>query len=144
MTGGAGFIGSHLSEALLDQGHEVRVVDCLTDYYDTDQKCDNLDRLRDRAEIIDADLRSDALARLVDGIDVVFHQAGQPGVRLSWADGFPAYESNNVLATQRLLEACRGTALRRFVFGRARRSTATPSGTPPSRTTFPSPGAPTA
>jgi UDP-glucuronate 4-epimerase len=53
---------------------------------------------------------------LLEGIDVVFHQAGQPGVRLSWADGFPLYVSRTILATQSLLEASRCHALRRFVF----------------------------
>jgi UDP-glucuronate 4-epimerase len=116
VTGGAGFIGSHLAEALLDEGHQVRIVDCLTEYYDTGQKRDNLERLDGRAEISDGDLRSTPIAPLLDGIDVVFHQAGQPGVRVSWADGFPAYETNNILATQRLLEACRDHPLTRLVF----------------------------
>lgn len=116
MTGGAGFIGSHLAEALLDEGHEVRVVDCLTDYYDVGQKHDNLSRFGARVDVMDADLRTAPLAPVLDGIDVVFHQAGQPGVRLSWADGFPAYESHNVLATQRLLEGCRDHQVERFVF----------------------------
>jgi UDP-glucose 4-epimerase len=116
VTGGAGFIGAHLSEALLAQGHEVRVVDCLTDYYDPSIKQANLDRLGAGVEVVRADLRTDELAELVEGIDVVFHQAGQPGVRLSWAEGFRAYESSNVLGTQRLLEACRGRDLQRFVF----------------------------
>jgi nucleoside-diphosphate-sugar epimerase len=118
VTGGAGFIGSHLVEALLDGGDDVRVVDCLTDYYDLAQKEANLDRLsaRDRCEIVFADLRDTAIEPLLDGIDVVYHQAGQPGVRLSWAEGFQAYDSCNILATQRLLEACRAVPVDRFVF----------------------------
>ena len=116
VTGGAGFIGAHLTEALVAQGHDVRVVDCLTDYYDPAIKQANLDRLDAGVEVVQADLRTDDLADLIDDVDVVFHQAGQPGVRLSWAEGFRAYESSNVLGTQRLLEACRGRDLRRFVF----------------------------
>lgn len=118
VTGGAGFIGSHLVEALLDGGDDVRVVDCLTDYYDVAQKEGNLDRLasRDRCEIVLADLRDTVIEALLDGVDVVYHQAGQPGVRLSWADGFGAYDSCNILATQRLLEACRAVPVDRFVF----------------------------
>ncbi len=117
VTGGAGFIGSHLVEALLDGGDRVRVVDCLTDYYPVEQKEANLDRFASRSgcEVVLADLREADLAPLVDGIDVVYHQAGQPGVRLSWAEGFAAYDSCNILATQRLLEACRDTPIERFV-----------------------------
>jgi UDP-glucuronate 4-epimerase len=116
VTGGAGFIGSHLAQSLLDHGHQVRVVDNLSDYYEVDQKLDNLDQLGDRADVRRGDLRTDDLGPLVEDCDVVFHQAAQPGVRLSWADGFEAYDTCNILATQRLLEACRGTALTRFVF----------------------------
>lgn len=118
VTGGAGFIGSHLTDALLADGHRVRVVDCFTDFYDRDLKTGNVEQFRgnDRAEVIEADLRDADLAALLDGIDVVFHQAGQPGVRLSWGEGFGAYESLNVVATQRLLEAARAVPLRRFVF----------------------------
>jgi UDP-glucuronate 4-epimerase len=118
VTGGAGFIGSHLVEALLDAGDTVRVVDCLTDYYDVAQKEANLDRLATRTgcEIVLADLREVDPTPLLDGVDVVYHQAGQPGVRLSWADGFAAYDSCNILATQRLLEASRDTDIERFVF----------------------------
>lgn len=118
VTGGAGFIGSNLVEALLDAGDEVRVVDCLTDYYDLSQKEANLDRLasREGSEIVLADLREADLAPMLDDVDVVYHHAGQPGVRLSWAEGFAAYDTCNILATQRLLEACRGTAIDRFVF----------------------------
>jgi len=111
-------VGSNLVEALLDGGDQVRVVDCLTDYYDVAQKEGNLDRVaaRDGCEIALADLRETDIAPLLDGIDVVYHQAGQPGVRLSWAEGFAAYDSCNILATQRLLEACRDTPIDRFVF----------------------------
>ena len=116
VTGGAGFIGSHLAEALVARGDEVRVVDCLTPYYDGDQKRANLLALEGRAEILTTDLGDGDLAPLVADIDVVFHQAGQPGVRLSWGDGFGAYEYNNIRATQRLLEACRDVPLKRFVY----------------------------
>ena len=118
VTGGAGFIGSHLVEALLDEGDQVRLVDCLTDYYDVGQKEANLDRLASRpgAEIVFADLRESDITPMLDGIDVVYHQAGQPGVRLSWAEGFAAYDTCNILATQRLLEACRVATIDRFVF----------------------------
>ncbi len=116
VTGGAGFIGSHLAQRLLEDGHQVRIVDTLTDYYDIDQKLDNLELVGGGAEILDADLRTADLRSLVADRDVVFHLAAQPGVRLSWAEGFADYDTCNVLATQRLLEACRGTHLTRFVY----------------------------
>jgi nucleoside-diphosphate-sugar epimerase len=118
VTGGAGFIGSHLVEALLERGDDVRVVDSLTNYYDLAQKEANLDRLASRSgtDIVLADLRDADVPALLDGVEVVYHQAGQPGVRLSWAEGFSVYDSCNILATQRLLEGCRDAPLSRFVF----------------------------
>ena len=65
VTGGAGFIGSHLAQALLEDGHQVRIVDNLTDYYDIDQKLDNLESVGGGAEILDADLRTADLRSLV-------------------------------------------------------------------------------
>lgn len=118
VTGAAGFIGSHLTERLIAEGHRVRGVDCLTPYYDIRQKVENL-RVLSRLSAfqwIEADLRSTNLADVLDGIDVVFHQAGQPGVRESWASGFGSYVEHNIQATQRLLEAARSTDLQRFVF----------------------------
>jgi len=99
VTGAAGFIGSHLAEALAASGHEVRGVDCFTDYYDPAEKEANARAL----EVERLDLAADALA--LEGVDGVFHLAGQPGVR-SFGDVFPLYLRRNVLATQRVLEAC--------------------------------------
>lgn len=118
VTGVAGFIGSQLAEALLDEGHDVVGVDAFTPYYDRAQKDANLAALHDRSgfRLIDADLRDADLDALVDGVDVVYHQAAQPGVRLSWSEGFATYDSCNVLATQRLLEASLQSGVRRFVY----------------------------
>lgn len=118
VTGGAGFIGSHLTEALLARGDSVRVVDCLTYYYDPEVKKRNIATAaaHERCEWVRDDLRTADLADLLDGIDVVFHQAGQPGVRLSWAEGFATYDSINIGATQRLLEAARHSKIDRFVY----------------------------
>jgi nucleoside-diphosphate-sugar epimerase len=117
VTGAAGFVGSHLTERLVADGSRVRAVDCLTDYYDVRQKRENLRVLGelDGVEIVEADLRSSPLPGLLEGVDVVFHQAGQPGVRASW-DRFASYVEHNVLVTQRLLEASAAADLRRFVF----------------------------
>jgi nucleoside-diphosphate-sugar epimerase len=105
VTGAAGFIGSHLAEALGDAGHEVVGVDCFTDYYDPAEKERNAQRL----DVRRLDLADEPLE--LDGVDGVFHLAGQPGVR-SFGDVFPLYLRRNVLATQRILEACTATGTR--------------------------------
>jgi UDP-glucuronate 4-epimerase len=118
VTGAAGFVGSHTCEALLRLGHEVRGVDALTDYYDPGLKKANLQVLHDWSsfEFTQADLLDADLADLLDGVDVVYHLAAQPGVRASWETGFAVYAEANVLATQRLLEATRHSAVRRLVY----------------------------
>jgi nucleoside-diphosphate-sugar epimerase len=107
VTGVAGFVGSHLAEALLERGDTVIGVDCFTPYYDESQKRENIEiaRASSKFELVERDLRTSVIEDLLDGIDAVFHQAAQPGVRLSWADGFGEYVAHNVIATQRLLEA---------------------------------------
>jgi nucleoside-diphosphate-sugar epimerase len=118
VTGVAGFLGSHLAEALVAAGQRVRGVDCFTPYYDPAVKRANLGGLvtSPRFELVAADLRSAELASLLDGVDVVFHLAGQPGVRPSWSSAFARYAELNVLVTQRLLDAVKETPLRRFVY----------------------------
>ncbi len=118
VTGCAGFIGSHLTEALLAQGAEVIGVDALIPFYDRRFKRQNLAPLltHPRFTFIEGDLTQMALEPLLDGVDVVFHIAGQPGVRDSWGAKFDAYARNNVLATERLLHAMVGSNVQRFVF----------------------------
>ena len=118
VTGAAGFIGSHLVDRLLAMGRSVIGVDLFTDYYDTSIKRSNLDAARHEArfELVEIDLARDDVDELVEGVDVIFHLAGQPGVRASWGAGFDEYLNRNILATQRLLEACKGKTLERFVF----------------------------
>ena len=117
VTGAAGFIGSQLAVRLAGDGEEVTGLDAFTDYYDLDTKRSNADAAqRAGARIVEADLRSADLASLLDGVDVVFHQAAQPGVRASWDERFADYATHNVLGTQRLLEAARHTAVERFVY----------------------------
>lgn len=118
VTGAAGFIGSHLVDALLREGVEVRGVDSFTDYYDPAVKERNLVSASAIAsfELVRSDLRTGDLRPLLDGVDDVYHLAAQPGVRLSWSSGFATYESQNVLATQRLLDAIVGRPVRRVVY----------------------------
>jgi nucleoside-diphosphate-sugar epimerase len=117
VTGAAGFVGSHLVEALVARGDTVVGVDCFTPYYDVAQKHANVAGFADRDVVmVEADLRVAPIEPLLDGVDVVFHQAAQPGVRLSWAGGFHDYVDHNVIVTQRLLEAVRVAGARRFVY----------------------------
>ena len=117
VTGAAGFIGSHLSERLLAEGWRVRALDCVTGYYDESQKLANLAVLEPLpgCEIVQEDMRTCDVGEVLRGVDVVFHQAGQPGVRASW-DRFASYVEHNIGVTQRLLQACVGGAISRFVF----------------------------
>jgi nucleoside-diphosphate-sugar epimerase len=118
VTGVAGFVGSTLADALVARGDHVVGIDCITPYYDRDIKRANVAPLltSPRFELVDADLRTASIAPMLDGATTVFHQAAQPGVRLSWADGFGEYDSHNVLATQRLLEAARLVGACRVVY----------------------------
>jgi len=99
-------------------GHRVVGVDCFTGYYPPECKRANLAGLmgNPRFELRKMDLRTAGLNGLLDGVDAVFHQAGQPGVRHSWSAGFDDYLTHNVTATQRLLEASIGAGLSRFIY----------------------------
>lgn len=118
VTGAAGFVGSTLSRRLRRDGWDVVGIDAFTDYYDVDRKRRNAAAVQAAGvELVEGDLVSMDLETTLAGADVVFHQAGQPGVRASWGDGFAPYVERNVLATQRLLEALRGhETLKRFVY----------------------------
>ncbi len=118
VTGCAGFIGSHLTDALLAQGNEVVGVDAFTTAYDRASKMRNLQGAWSNARfrLVEADLADADLTALLEGVDVVFHLAGEPGVRQSWGQRFETYVRNNILASERLLDACRGAAVQRFVF----------------------------
>ena len=120
VTGVAGFVGSHLAERLLADGHEVCGIDAFIDYYPRQMKEKNLAALRtqERFTFIEGNLLDLELAPLVDGVDWIFHQAAQAGVRASWGKEFSLYTDCNVLATQRLLEAVvtTGNAIQRLVY----------------------------
>jgi nucleoside-diphosphate-sugar epimerase len=109
VTGAAGFIGAHLCSHLLDHGEEVVGIDSFTEYYDPRRKEANVADLleRDGFTLHRVDLLTAPLTRLFEGADVVYHLAGQPGVRASWGEDFVPYTKRNVLVTQRVLEAAR-------------------------------------
>lgn len=118
VTGAAGFIGSNLARRLCSEGHDVTGVDSFTDYYEVALKKANAANVVGAgARLVEADLNEVDLDQLLDGIEVIFHLAGQPGVRASWGAEFAAYTDCNISATQKLLEAVRGKpGIRRFVF----------------------------
>jgi UDP-glucuronate 4-epimerase len=118
VTGCAGFIGSHLTEALLADGSEVVGVDCFNDNYGRREKLHNLETARewDGFDFVPVDLSRGELGDLVAECDAVYHLAAEPGVRSSWGLRFDQYLRNNVLATQLLLEAMRDNPGTRFVY----------------------------
>jgi UDP-glucuronate 4-epimerase len=118
VTGCAGFIGSHLTETLLDAGHNVVGIDCFNDNYGREQKLTNLRHVREWTdfEFVPIDLSRGDLLSFVSSTDVIFHLAAEPGVRPSWGARYERYVRNNVLATQHLLEACRVAPDTRMVF----------------------------
>jgi UDP-glucose 4-epimerase len=118
VTGCAGFIGSNLTDALLDRGADVIGVDCFNDNYGRRQKLHNLEESMDHRafQFVPIDLARGDVHDLVSEVDTIFHLAAEPGVRASWGDRFETYLRNNVLATQELLEAAKDWPAKRFVF----------------------------
>jgi nucleoside-diphosphate-sugar epimerase len=118
VTGAAGFIGSHLSEALLRDGWVVVGVDSFDDYYSQEEKRANLRVPLGSPDfrVVTQDIGSGGAGTLLEPDDVVYHLAGRPGVRSSWGGDFEQYLRNNVLATQRLLEACAKVGVKKLVF----------------------------
>lgn len=118
VTGAAGFIGSHLCEALLEQGHVVRGLDAFTTFYDPQRKRGNLEQALAHPSftLVTGDLLTAPLDEALDGVEWVAHLAGEPGVSTSWGPSFARYVDRNVLATQRLLEAAVENGVQRLVY----------------------------
>lgn len=117
VTGAAGFVGSHLVQALVDDGREVVAVDCLLpDSYDPAVKVANLDLVEGLpgVEVQIRDLRTDRLDDVVAGADAVINEAAMPGLMKSWTD-FELYANCNLLAVDRLLRAAESAGVQRFV-----------------------------
>ena len=116
VTGGAGFIGSHLVEGLLARGDQVNVLDNFDPYYAPERKRDNLAAVEGRIQLVEGDLRSpEDLSRALEGVEIVAHLAARPGVRPSIEDPV-SYVDNNVRGTQCLLEAMRERGIGRMVY----------------------------
>ncbi|GAB1540435.1 NAD-dependent epimerase/dehydratase family protein [Scytonema sp. NUACC21] len=119
VTGVAGFIGSHLVEALLKQGEEVIGIDEFNDYYDPVLKRKNIAHLQNHPgfRLIEGNIQFLDWQTLLKDVDVVYHQAAQAGVRASWGEGFRLYTERNINSTQILLEAAKDAKqLKRLVF----------------------------
>jgi UDP-glucuronate 4-epimerase len=120
VTGGAGFIGSHLCERLIRDGHDLSIVDEMNDFYDPDLKLENLSAVRafgavrfDQADICDESVMAGIFEEARP--EMVIHLAGRAGVRPS-LDQPLLYERANVYGTVVLLEMCRRMGIRHFVF----------------------------
>jgi UDP-glucose 4-epimerase len=115
VTGCAGFIGSHLTDRLLADGYEVTGIDCFTDYYPRSIKESNIcDAMQHKNfTLIEKDILE---ITSFPGVDYVFHQAAQAGVRASWGSNFSVYTRNNIEVTQRLLEWYTDKPLKKFVY----------------------------
>jgi nucleoside-diphosphate-sugar epimerase len=118
VTGCAGFIGSHLTESLLADGHSVLGVDCFNDNYGRREKLANLAHAQswEAFEFVPVDLSRGDLDEIVADCDAVFHLAAEPGVRASWSQRFETYVRNNVTATQHLLQSASRWPAKRFVY----------------------------
>ena len=116
VTGAAGFIGSHVAERTLADGHDVVLLDGFTDYYDRASKEANVAAAaaHPRATLHELDLRTDDLAPALDGVEAVIHLAAMPGLPRSWTD-METYTACNLLGTYRLVEAARAADVRRFI-----------------------------
>lgn len=117
VSGVAGFIGSHLAERLVRDGQEVIGIDCFLDYYPREVKEENLAGLKKSPNFHfqEANLLELDLPALVQKTDFIFHLAAQAGVRASWGESFSIYTENNIRATQRLLESCKGQKVSKFI-----------------------------
>jgi len=115
VTGCAGFIGSNLVDALLEEGYHVTGIECFTDYYPRKIKESNLVKAKEHSKfrLIENNLLS--MEKFPD-VDYIFHLAAQAGVRASWGNNFEIYTKNNVEATQKLLEYYKDRKIKKLIY----------------------------
>ena len=115
VTGCAGFIGSHLTDRLLEEKYKVIGIDRFSNYYPRNIKEQNLysAMMHPHFTFIEADILD---CEIFPPVDYIFHLAAQPGVRASWGKSFDVYTRDNILATQRLLEYYKCQKIRKFVY----------------------------
>ena len=118
ITGVAGFIGSNLADALVKKGYFVRGIDSFEKNYEEALKRNNIKHLlkKNNFSFSEENLLKVDLEEQLDGVEYIFHQAGQPGVRSSWGKEFKIYLENNVWATQKLLESVKGKRIKKMIF----------------------------
>lgn len=119
VTGAAGFIGSHLCERLLEEEQNVVIgIDGFIDPTQKPLKLKNIKHLKGhpRFQLINENLLEIDWSKVFLKDDVIYHLAAVPGVRSSWGGNFQLYVENNILVTQRLLEACKNVPLKKFIY----------------------------
>jgi UDP-glucose 4-epimerase len=120
VTGGAGFIGGHIAERLVRDGHDVVVLDAMDPFYDLGIKRHTIETCREAAgdgsyEFVEGDVRdADLVSELVSDAEFVYHQAGKAGVRPSVREP-RVYDEVNVDGTLNLLDAARASGVERVV-----------------------------
>lgn len=118
VSGCAGFIGSHLCEYLINLGHKVSGIDSFSDFYPRKYKEKNIEGLLKNPlfDFIEKDMLELELEEIFENTDAIFHLAAQPGVRTSWGKNFNYYIKDNIILTQRILEALKGLKGKRLIF----------------------------
>ena len=118
ITGVAGFIGMHIAERLLKEKHRVTGIDCYLESYPREVKEDRINNLLqyDQFTFIQGSIVETDLRPLCEEVDYIFHKAAQAGIRFNWGNTYEIYNTNNILGTQRLLEATIGTSVKKLVY----------------------------
>lgn len=117
VTGACGFIGTNLSQELMNAGHRVLGVDSFTQNYSIPLKTKNFEHLKKfpMFEFLHQDLLEADIHSILEGKDGIFHLAGQPSVQNSWGVDFQTYVDRNVVLTHRLLRAALESGVEKFV-----------------------------